>query len=43
MDNYKKNDPRMWFFYSKVGRIIIKLIIVFIIVYTILQALDIVE
>jgi hypothetical protein len=36
-DNYKKNDPRMWFFHTKLGGIILKIIIVFIVATIILK------
>ena len=31
-DNYKKNDVRMWFFHSRIGSFIIKLLIIIVVV-----------
>jgi hypothetical protein len=43
MRNYKKNDPRMWWFYTKVGRIIIYILIAFVIGSVILKAFNIID
>jgi len=40
-DNYKKKDPRMWFFHTKVGKIIFRGAIIVVIVLIILKLLGI--
>tara|TARA_R110002050_G_scaffold293609_2_gene450214 strand:+ start:3300 stop:3434 length:135 start_codon:yes stop_codon:yes gene_type:complete len=40
-ENYKKNDPRFWWFYTKLGKVILLTILIAIVILVILDQLGI--